>query len=191
MGELPRATDRSRWPGLPVSLDLPGEVYPSEAFPQGRRWPYGDGSLDAVLWFHSHERWFCRETLFAESARVLNPGGQVVIVGFHPVWSRLLRAQITAAGVEPGFRPVRVGWLVNQLAGRDFEVRTRLHGVRWPGAFSAPGSVSAGPGLEIGVPLIYGLVAMRHGFVKIPGPGLKPATDVSHRPIILPSRRVA
>ncbi len=190
VGDRTACATGSGWSNLPVSLDLPRDVYPSQAFPDGKPWPYGDGSIDAVLWFHVHETWVPRETLFEESVRVLNPGGQIVILGFHPLWSRLLRSRITKVGDEPFFRPVRVGWLERQLTRSGFGVRTVLYGARWPGAFDASGAVVQGLRMEFGVPLIYALIAVRQSFASIPQPSLKPVTDSSREPIILPSRRV-
>jgi len=181
----------SRWPDLPVSLDLPRDVYPSDTYPLGKLWPYGDGSMDVVLWFHVHEWWEPRKTLFEESVRVLNPGGQIVILGFHPLWSRLLRSRITGAGVEPCFHPVQVGWLKRRLAQSGFGVRTRLYGARWPGALDVHESAAQDSRMEFGVPLVYALLAVRQSFVSIPQPELQPVADSSRAPIILPSRRVA
>lgn len=147
--------------------------------------------MDVVLWVHSHERWRPRRLLFAESARVLNPGGQILILGFHPLWGRLLRSRIAQAGAEPAFRPTRVGWLVRQLAHRGFTPRALRYGVRWPDLSKGSDWAQTDQPVEIGVPLVYALLAARQPLVRVLPPRLQSAADPSHAPIVLPSRRVA
>ncbi len=176
---------------LPVSLQLPQDVHPSESFPNGKPWPYGDGCMDLVLWLHVHEEWASPESLFSESARILNPGGQIAILGFHPIWSRIFRSRIAGSVPGPVFHPMRVSWLNRKLRQQGFGIRTLLYGARWPGAFMARGTTAQGMQMDFGLPLIYVLLALRQTFARIPGRTQKPVPDPASGPIILPSRRVA
>jgi SAM-dependent methyltransferase len=97
----------------------------------GRRLPFADGELDAVVSFFTHTDFDDLAEAFAEAARVLRRGGTFVYGGAHPCFGGPMVARAAAlevpdavALVRPGY--AEAGWRTLPPDPEDMRVRSRV-----------------------------------------------------------------
>lgn len=127
--------------------------------------PFGDDSLPRIVLQHALDEQVELLPLLGECARVLRPGGELVVFGIEPIsaWHPWLRARARRAGRR--LRPrlaARLGALLGRL-GLDAVACQRL-GTRWP-ALRPEAAPAAGGG-----PLraVYALSARKSSAIVIP-----------------------
>lgn len=97
-------------------------------------WPFADHELDFVILRHALESSVDPRALLHEAVRVLAPGGQLLITGFHPcsLWHlHMLRQQRRSGGAYRAWMPWR---MEAQLRGLQLRVK---HHVRYGSAHPA------------------------------------------------------
>ncbi len=129
--------------------------------------PFADESYDAVVSLWTHTDFDDPEAVFAESRRVLRPGGKFVDVGAHPCFVTPF-AEPSPTGthvLHPGYR--KRGWIASGPAfGHGIRPRVGVNHLPLPDLMNA--IISSGltlqhidePG-EDDYPLILGVVATR------------------------------
>ena len=97
--------------------------------------PFGDDGVPRIVLQHALDEQLELLPLLGECARVLRPGGELVVFGIEPIsaWHPWLRARARRAGrrLRPRL-PARLGALLRRL-GVD-PVACQGLGARWPGA---------------------------------------------------------
>lgn len=152
LDSLQRSIVRHRFFLSDTAHTVPGDVIPLVA--RTDRLPFGNNSMDGIVLHHALEPLADPRDALREIARVLHPGGRLVIVAFNP-WSLLGTRRLYARFCRDAFsrhrfvNPVRLlDWL--GLLGLELEepVRFRSTGlpfhVRWRRRSPAVGDDAAG-----------------------------------------------
>jgi SAM-dependent methyltransferase len=96
---------------------------------ESRQWPFADGTFGTIAIQHAHEFHPDPMQLFSEAARVLTPGGRLLVCGFSPyAWSRWHRLR---RGFQSRPRLHAPGRLLRQLATLGFKGE-RAQSLPWP-----------------------------------------------------------
>jgi SAM-dependent methyltransferase len=127
--------------------------------------PFGDDGVPRIVLQHALDEQIELLPLLGECARVLRPGGELVVFGIEPIsaWHPWLRARARRAGrrLRPRL-PARLGALLRRL-GLD-PVACQGLGGRWPGARGDASVAGTGGPLRA----VYALRARKASATVIP-----------------------
>jgi SAM-dependent methyltransferase len=127
--------------------------------------PFGDDAVPRIVLQHALDEQLDLLPLLGECARVLRPGGELVVFGIEPIsaWHPWLRARARRAGRH--LRPrlaARLAALLGRL-GLDTVACERL-GSRWPAAHAT----GMAPGVGGPLRAVYALCARKSSATVIP-----------------------